>query len=72
MVKKGVFIPQSTIFLSYSHTIEDVNYTIESLDAVCREINQKISNDNFDKFLEGTIPLQIWNMKIPSIKKSEY
>ena len=68
MVKKGIFIPQSTIFLSYSHTIEDVNYTIESLDTVCKEINQKISNDDFDKFLEGTMPLQIWDMKIPSTK----
>ena len=70
MVKRGIFIPQSTIFLSYSHTLDDINNTIGILDTVCKEINKKVSDDNYIELLEGKMPVQIWDMKINPTKRS--
>jgi len=71
MVKRGIFISPSVVFLSYSHSSKDIDYTLETFNAVCKEINQKISHDNYEKFLEGKLPTTVWTMKIPSTKKKK-
>jgi glutamate-1-semialdehyde 2,1-aminomutase len=69
MVKRGIFMSPGATFFSYSHTQEDIDYTLKSFDEVCNFISKNISNDNYLQFLEGTIPQEIWNLKISSTKK---
>mgnify|MGYP003686251643 CR=1 FL=1 len=69
MIKKGHFISPGPIFLSYSHTKEDIDNTLDSFDDVCQFISTTVLNDEYEKFLEGTMPKTIWTMKIPPTKK---
>jgi len=68
-VKRGIFMSPGVSFISYSHSVEDIDNTLNALDDICGFINSKISNDNYSKYLEGNIPKKIWTMKIPSTKK---
>ena len=43
--------------------------TLETLDDICKEIVSKVSNDNYQKFLEGNMPQTVWTMKMPPTKK---
>ena len=69
MIKKGIFISQSVTFISYSHTEEDVEKTLSSLDEVCKKINEKVENENYEKYLDGNAPTVVWKMIIPPTKK---
>ena len=69
MVKKGIFISPGVSFISYSHSIEDVDNTLHTLDEVCGFLNGKVSNEDYERYLEGNPPKKTWTMKIPSIKK---
>ena len=72
MVKKGIFMsPLGAVYLSYSHSNEDIEKTLETLDEVCKIINLKTKNGNYRELLEGEMPKTIWSMKIPPTKKSE-
>ena len=71
MVKKGIFMsPLGAVYLSYSHSNEDIEQTLDTLDEVCKIINLKIKNGNYGELLEGKMPKTIWTMKIPPTKKS--
>lgn len=70
MVKKGFFIsPLNAIYLSYSHSNENIEKTLLSFDEVLSNLDQKIKNDNFSDLLDGKLPKTIWTMKIPPTKK---
>ena len=69
MVKKGIFFPPGQCFVSYSHSHDDINMTLETLNDICKEIVSKVSNDNYQKFLEGNMPQTVWTMKMPPTKK---
>ena len=69
MIKKRHFISPGPIFLSYSHTKEDISNTLNSFDDVCQFISANVLNDQYEKFLEGTMPKTIWTMKISPTKK---
>ena len=69
MVKKGIFMSPSWIALSYSHSQKDINFTLETLDIVCKEINKKVSNEDYKQLIEGKMPTTVWNMRINSTKK---
>jgi len=70
MIKKGIFMSPSVIFNSYSHSSKDIEKTLNVYDEVCKLINQKTVNDNFEKHLEGNLPTTVWTMKIQPTKKS--
>jgi glutamate-1-semialdehyde 2,1-aminomutase len=71
MVKKGIFMsPLGAVYLSYSHSNEDIEKTLDTLDEVCNIINLKTKNGNYRELLEGEIPKKIWTMKIKPTKKS--
>ena len=70
MIKKGIFMSPSVIFNSYSHSSKDIEKTLNAYDEVCKLINQKTVNDNFEKHLEGNLPTTVWTMKIQPTKKS--
>lgn len=71
MVKRGIFMSPGASFLSYSHSFDDVEHTLIALDNVCKNINEKISNDNYEKHLEGRLPQTTYTQVIPSIKKKK-
>ena len=70
MVKNGIFISPSWIAISYSHTNEDIQKTLDILDGVCKKIQNQVKNENFSELLEGKMPTTVWTMKIPPTKKS--
>ena len=70
MVKKGFFIsPLNAIYLSYSHSSEDIEQTLAALNDVLNELSMKIHDENFSALLEGNLPKSIWTMKIHPTKK---
>ncbi len=71
MIKRGIFIaPLGPIYISYSHTMEDIDKVFTALEDVCLYLKQKIHDDNFEKLLEGNLPKKIWEMKIKPTKKT--
>lgn len=70
LVKRGIFMSPSVVFVSYSHSKDEIEYTLEKFNEVVKEISKKISNDNYQKYLEGKMPTTVWEMKIPPTKKS--
>ena len=69
MVKRGIFISPGPSFISYSHTVEDIELTLNTLDIVCKYINKESLNENYDKLLEGNIPQTIWTLALKPVKK---
>jgi glutamate-1-semialdehyde aminotransferase len=69
MVKKGIFMSPGVTFLSYSHTNEDIEFTLQSFDEICQNISKNISENQYHNHLEGSIPQTIWSMKINPTKK---
>jgi len=71
MVKKGFFIsPLNAIYLSYSHSLSDIELTLSAFDEVLTELSKKIKNENYLELLEGNLPKTIWSMNIPPTKKT--
>ena len=60
---------QGVSFISYSHSTEDIEFTLNALEQTCKTISQINKESEYEKYLEGKIPQQVWNMKIPSTKK---
>jgi len=70
MVKNGIFMSVlGTTFICYSHSEKDIENTLVALENTCEFITKNVKNENYEKFLEGTIPKTIWSMKIPPTKK---
>lgn len=69
LIKKGIFFSPGSIFLSYSHKKNHIETTLTIFEEICRHINEKIKNDNYDKFLEGKMPQTVWTQRILSTKK---
>ena len=69
MVKNGIFISPSWIAISYSHTDEDIQKTLDTLNLVCEKIRNQVKDENFGQFLEGKMPTTVWIMKIMPTKK---
>tara|TARA_B110000495_G_C23025589_1_gene609404 strand:+ start:1207 stop:2523 length:1317 start_codon:yes stop_codon:yes gene_type:complete len=70
MVKQNVFMSiLGASYICYSHSKQDIQKTLESFENVCNFINNKIQNNDYEKYLDGPLPQTIWSMKLPSIKK---
>ena len=69
MIKKGIFMSPGVTFLSYSHTVQDIEFTLQSFNDICKNISNNISENQYHNHLEGNIPKTIWSMKIPPTKK---
>jgi len=69
LVKNGIFMSPSWIAISYSHTNEDVEKTLETLEVICKKIQNQVKNENFGQLIEGKMPTTVWTMKIPPTKK---
>jgi len=71
MIKEGIFMSPGTTFISFSHTQEDVDFTLEKLDEICSRLNKIVINENFKEHLEGKMPQDIWKLAIPPTKKRD-
>jgi len=69
MIKKGIFMSPGVTFLSYSHTVKDIEFTLQSFNDICKNISNNISENQYHNHLEGNVPKTIWSMKIPPTKK---
>ena len=70
LLKKEIFMaPLGPIYLSYSHNLDNVNYVLEKLEEVCVFVQKNVKDDNYEKYLEGSIPKKIWDLKIPPTLK---
>jgi glutamate-1-semialdehyde 2,1-aminomutase len=69
MIKKGIFMSPGVTFLSYSHTVQDIEFTLQSFNDICKNISNNISENQYHNHLEGNVPKTIWSMKIPPTKK---
>lgn len=70
LVKKGIFISLGPTFISYSHSINDIEKTLSSLEDICVKINKNVKNENYAEMLEGKIPKTIWTIVLASTKKN--
>lgn len=71
LVKKGIFISPGWCTLSFSHSQDDIDFTLKTLDFVCKEINKKVSNNNYKQFIEGQMPTAVWTMRLTSTRKNK-
>ena len=69
MVKQGIFMSAGPTFLSYSHSSEDIEFTLNAFENVCKLINQNITHDKYGEKLEGNVPKTIYSHTIHSTKK---
>lgn len=70
MVKKGIFMSVlGATFICYSHSEKDIENTLDALEDSCEFVIKNVKNENYEEFLEGTMPQSIWSMKIPPTKK---
>ena len=69
MVKQGIFMSPGPSFISYSHSVSDIDSTLKAFSNVCQFIQKKIHNDNFINFIEGSLPKTIYTHSIKPTKK---
>jgi len=70
MVKQNVFMSiLGASYICYSHSEQDIQKTLQSFENVCNFINNKVQNNNYQKYLDGPLPKTIWSMKLHSTKK---
>ena len=60
---------QGVSFISYSHSSEDIQHTINALEETCNLISKIDNIDEINKLLEGNMPQSVWSMKILPTKK---
>jgi len=71
MVKQGIFMSAGPTFLSYSHSSEDIEFTLNAFENVCKFIKENITQDEYGKKLEGNMPKTIYSHTIHPTKKRE-
>ena len=72
MVKQGIFMSiLGSSYISYSHSLPDIENTLNTFENVCNYIIKKIPDNNYEKYLEGDVPKTIWSMKLKPIKKHD-
>lgn len=70
MVKRNIFISPGPSFISFSHTTQDIDSTLEKFIEVCDYIQSNLKDGNYLSLLEGNLPQTIWHMIMKPIKKS--
>ena len=69
MVKQGIFMSSGPTFLSYSNSLKDIQNTLNTFENICKFIKENLTNDEFEKKLEGEIPKTIYSNTTKSTKK---
>ena len=70
MIKQGIFMSiLGSSYISYSHSLTDIEHTLKAFENTCNYIAKKVLDNNYEKYLEGSLPKPIWSMKLSAIKK---
>ena len=69
MVKRGFFFSPGPTFISFSHTIQDIELTLLAFEEVTKKL-QNIKEDQYENILEGNMPQTIFTNYIEPTKKS--
>jgi len=62
MIEKGVFMHPNAILLSYSHSKENIEYTLTVMNDALKNLSQAIQEDNVQKLLRGNVAKQVIKM----------
>ena len=55
LIENGIFMHPNTILLSYSHTVEQIDYTLEFIHKSMKNLKSAIDNDTVESNLKGNI-----------------
>jgi len=69
LIKKGIFLSPGPTFISYSHSLNDIEFTLNQLNDVCKFITKNSDDYNYKKLLKGNLPKTIWTMEMDPIRK---
>ena len=69
MVKQGIFMSSGPTFLSYSNSLKDIQNTLNTFENICKFIRENLTNDEFEKKLEGEMPKIIYSHTTHPTKK---
>ena len=62
MIEKGIFMHPNAILLSYSHSKENIEYTLTVMNDALKNLSQAIQEDNVQKLLRGNVAKQVIKM----------
>lgn len=71
MVKRGIFMHPGVEFISYSHSKEDIQQTLNAFEDTIAILRKAISEDKVESYLEGNPSKPVYSIIKPSIKKPE-
>ena len=71
MVKRGIFMHPGVEFISYSHSKEDIQQTLNAFEDSIAILRKAISEDKVESYLEGNPSKPVYSIIKPSIKKPE-
>jgi glutamate-1-semialdehyde 2,1-aminomutase len=69
MISRRIFISPGPSFISYSHSLDDIKKTLDSLHEICKFIQENSNQENFSSLLKGNLPKTVWTMDMKPIKK---
>ncbi len=55
LIENGIFMHPNTILLSYSHTMEQIDYTLEFIHKSMKNLKSAIKNNEVEAKLKGNI-----------------
>lgn len=71
MVKRGIFMHPGVEYISYSHSKEDIQQTLNAFEDSIPILRKAISEDKVESYLEGNPSKSVYSIIKPSIKKPE-
>ena len=71
MVKRGIFMHPGVEYISYSHSKEDIQQTLNAFQDSIHILRKAISEDKVESYLEGNPSKPVYSIIKPSIKKPE-
>jgi len=71
MVKRGIFMHPGVEYISYSHSKEDIQQTLNAFEDSIPLLRKAISEDKVESYLEGNPSKPVYSIIKPSIKKPE-
>jgi len=68
-VKRGIFVHPGVEYISYSHSKDDIDKTIQTLNDSVPTFKKAIEGNNIESFLEGKPIRPVYSIVKPSIHK---
>ena len=62
MIERGIFMHPNAILLSYSHSIEDIEYTLSVMDTAMKILSNAVNENNVKESLRGNVAKQVITM----------